>query len=62
MIETSTARNGTTYSVIINNKLLVHTYNLEYALKVEEAAKNGNMTYAESSFVPFPLASIAKHN
>lgn len=62
MIETNTARNGTiTYTVTMNNKLLAHTYNLEYALKVEEEAKRGDLEYASKSFIPFPFASTVKH-
>ena len=62
MIETTARNNGTTvYSVFKNNKLLVQTYNYDYALEVEEAANRGDDEYASRLFVRLPIASIVEN-
>lgn len=53
MITLERNSDNTRFSVVVNDKLLVSTSSLDYALRVYEQAKNNDLTFAERTFVPF---------
>jgi hypothetical protein len=53
MIRLERSNNNTRFAVLADEKLLVSTTNLSYALEVYEQAKNNDLSFAERTFVPF---------
>lgn len=53
MIKLERSNNNTRFAVLVDEKLLVSTTNLSYALEVYEQAKNNDLSFAERTFVPF---------
>lgn len=53
MIKLERSSNNTRFAVLADEKLLVFTTNLSYALEVYEYAKNNDLSFAERTFVPF---------
>ena len=55
MIRLERSNNNTRFAVLADEKLLVSTTNLSYALEVYEQAKNNDLSFAERTFDPFSL-------
>jgi len=53
MITLETNSSGTRFAVVANDRLLVSTTNYLHALEVYERAKNNDLSFAETLFVPF---------
>lgn len=53
MITLETNSSGTRFAVVANDRLLVSTTNYLHALEVYERAKNNDLSFVKTLFVPF---------